>query len=60
VADDDLIAALKPGRVAAAGLDVFEGDPNLHPEYAPTLVPPLSQVGVSCTRTPTIQSGSVA
>jgi lactate dehydrogenase-like 2-hydroxyacid dehydrogenase len=33
VADDDLIAALKSGHVAAAGLDVFEGEPKLHPEY---------------------------
>ena len=23
----------RPGRVAAAGLDVFEGEPQLHPEY---------------------------
>jgi lactate dehydrogenase-like 2-hydroxyacid dehydrogenase len=33
VVDDDLIAALKGGRVAAAGLDVFEGEPKLNPEY---------------------------
>jgi len=33
VVDDDLIAALKTGRVAAAGLDVFEGEPKLHSEY---------------------------
>src|SRR5580658_4489912 len=33
VVDDDLIAALKSERVAAAGLDVFEGEPKLNPEY---------------------------
>jgi lactate dehydrogenase-like 2-hydroxyacid dehydrogenase len=33
VADDELIAALKSGRIAAAGLDVFEGEPKLNPEY---------------------------
>lgn len=34
VNDDDLIAALRSGKVAAAGLDVFNGEPvNIHPGY---------------------------
>jgi lactate dehydrogenase-like 2-hydroxyacid dehydrogenase len=33
VRDDDLIAALRTGRIAAAGLDVFEGEPNIHSGY---------------------------
>jgi lactate dehydrogenase-like 2-hydroxyacid dehydrogenase len=33
IVDNDLIAALKSGRVAAAGLDVFEGEPKLNPGY---------------------------
>lgn len=31
--DDALIAALQTHRIAAAGLDVYEGEPNLRPEY---------------------------
>lgn len=34
VRDEDLIAALKSGRLAAAGLDVFVGEPNINEAYA--------------------------
>ena len=33
VEDEALIDALKRGRLAAVGLDVFENEPNLHPGY---------------------------
>jgi len=35
VDDDALVAALSSGKVRAAGLDVFSGEPaNIHPQYA--------------------------
>lgn len=33
VDDQALIAALREGRLAAAGLDVFENEPRLHPDF---------------------------
>ncbi len=33
VVDTDLIAALKGGHIAAAGLDVYDGEPNLNTGY---------------------------
>jgi lactate dehydrogenase-like 2-hydroxyacid dehydrogenase len=33
VNDEDMIAALKSGRLAYAGLDVFAGEPKIHEGY---------------------------
>jgi glyoxylate reductase len=33
VDDEALIDSLKSGKIAAAGLDVFEGEPNINPRY---------------------------
>jgi lactate dehydrogenase-like 2-hydroxyacid dehydrogenase len=33
IEDEALIAALKSGKVAAAGLDVFNNEPDIHPGY---------------------------
>ena len=33
VDDDALVAALKSGKLFAAGIDVFDGEPDIHPGY---------------------------
>ena len=33
VDDDALIAALRSGKLFAAGLDVYDGEPHIHPDY---------------------------
>jgi lactate dehydrogenase-like 2-hydroxyacid dehydrogenase len=33
VDDDALIGALRAGHIAAAGLDVYNGEPRLNPDY---------------------------
>ena len=33
VNDEDLIAALRSGKLAAAGLDVYNNEPTIHPGY---------------------------
>ncbi|NYT82414.1 D-glycerate dehydrogenase [Alcaligenaceae bacterium] len=33
ICDDDLIHALQSGAIAAAGLDVYAGEPDIHPAY---------------------------
>ena len=34
IEDDALVAALRSGHVAAAGLDVFNNEPHIHPAYS--------------------------
>ena len=31
--DDSMLEALKNGKIFSLGLDVYNGEPNIHPEY---------------------------
>ena len=31
--DEDMVDALKSGKIFALGLDVYNGEPNIHPQY---------------------------
>ena len=31
--DDAMVMALKSGKIFSLGLDVYNGEPNIHPEY---------------------------
>ena len=31
--DDDMVEALKNGKIFSLGIDVYNGEPNIHPEY---------------------------
>ena len=31
--DDDMVEALKSGKIFSLGIDVYNGEPNIHPEY---------------------------
>tara|TARA_B100000676_G_C18005055_1_gene803213 strand:+ start:435 stop:1388 length:954 start_codon:yes stop_codon:yes gene_type:complete len=33
IEDDAMVEALKSGKIYAVGLDVYNGEPNIHPEY---------------------------
>jgi lactate dehydrogenase-like 2-hydroxyacid dehydrogenase len=50
VGDEALIAALKSGHIRAAGLDVFDGEPNVNPGYLTlqnvTLLPHLGSATI--------------
>ena len=54
VVDEDLMAALKRGQVAAVGLDTYEGEPKLDPGYLSlenTLLQPYIGAATIETRT---------
>jgi lactate dehydrogenase-like 2-hydroxyacid dehydrogenase len=55
--DEDLIAALQSGQVAAAGLDGYEGEPELHPGYLSlNNIFPLPHIGAATIATRTALS----
>ena len=31
--DEDMVDALKSGKIFGLGLDVYNGEPNIHPQY---------------------------
>ena len=33
IEDEAMVAALKSGKIFSLGLDVYNGEPNIHPEY---------------------------
>ena len=52
--DDAMVGALKSGKIFSIGLDVYNGEPNIHPEYlALPNVFVLPHVGSATTKTRT-------
>jgi gluconate 2-dehydrogenase len=60
VDDAALVAALRDGTIAAAGLDVYENEPNLHPEFLQLKNVVLSPHIASATRSTRINMAKKA